>query len=112
MVVVLVIAGLAYFNWDKIIAKKNEMALKTFKKAQEDFWKKNKRFQSKEKIQRIFERAEKGIIDGTIDSVEYEALARKLSIMSRDQKVIREEVNALEGAVDTWISGTDSIIRP
>lgn len=109
--VIIVIVAIAYYKWDDIMAKRAEMKLKSFKEAQEQFWKENKRIYSKTRIEKAFERAEKAILTDDINSVEYEDLARYLRNISKDQEISRSEVETLEKNLNRWISGNEQLIR-
>ncbi|OQY26992.1 MAG: hypothetical protein B6244_12000 [Candidatus Cloacimonetes bacterium 4572_55] len=106
--VILVIAAIGYFKWDVIIAKKEEMKLKSFRKEQDKFWKKNKSVEYEAGIKEAFKKAEKGILDQSINAIEYQAIVRLLKNMSLNQKVDRGEITNFDKQVDKYL--TENIV--
>ena len=109
--VFLVIAGAIYYFKDDIKAKKEEMQLASFKKAQEEFWKGAKKCASKKKVKKIFAVAEKDILNKKIDSIECEDLYRYMRVLTIDQAVDKNEIKALESYIKALSGKAEPIIR-
>lgn len=109
--IVLIIAGVIYYKWDYIIAKKNEMKIKSFQELQTQFWKDVRSVKYKSKLEKAFKDAEKAIISGAITSVEYEDVKRIMIISSKDQVIDTREARDIVNIIEQTIKGSEPIIR-
>ncbi len=110
MIVVLIISGIVWYFMPQIMAKKKEVKLRSFTKAQEEFWRAAKKV-PKKKMQKLFKQAEQGILDGKIDTLEYEELASLLKSITMDQEVNKGEIKGLENNMKHWLTKQDKMIR-